>query len=213
MPNAAQLALIHVAKKELSLGDDEYRLILDSVCGVSSAKDIRREADVEALLEAFKRLGFKQQTPVKSFSERKLSSGYQAATEKQIYFIEAMWQKITKFPQSWQESLNNFLQKRFHIQTIAAINRRQAANVIETFREMLMRAALCQASQIIKGDDAGLIENQLLDLYSKTSLEMTHEESTMIMAVLLYKNPALAAKVYQALDSIRDKLQPAQTKT
>lgn len=210
MPNAAQLALIHVAKKQLCLGDDEYGLILDSVCGVSSAKDIRTDADVKALMQAFQRLGFKQQAATNRPSKI-AASGYPAATIKQIYLIETLWQKITKFPESWQATLDQFLARRFHVNSLNALNRRQAAAVIETFREMLMRSILCQCHAALKGGE-NVVENQLLDLYSKTSLEFTHEELITLMTALLYRDPDFSVKIYHALDLIRGKMPSIQSK-
>jgi phage gp16-like protein len=51
-----QLSLIHVAKKQTGLNDEEYRALL-SRFGAASSKDLRPK-DFDALLEHFKTLGF-----------------------------------------------------------------------------------------------------------------------------------------------------------
>lgn len=53
----AELAKIHIAKKQLAMSDDAYRALLDSVAGVASSKDLspKGRADV---LERMKTLGF-----------------------------------------------------------------------------------------------------------------------------------------------------------
>lgn len=53
-----QLALIHVAKKELGLQEEDYRSILDLYGGVSSAKNLTLEG-FERVMEHLERLGFK----------------------------------------------------------------------------------------------------------------------------------------------------------
>ena len=54
----AELAKIHVAKKQLNLDDDTYRAILDRITGQTSAADLTaRQRD--ALLKEFVRLGFR----------------------------------------------------------------------------------------------------------------------------------------------------------
>lgn len=54
----SQLALIHVAKKELGLQEEDYRSILDLYGGVSSAKHLTLEG-FERVMEHLERLGFK----------------------------------------------------------------------------------------------------------------------------------------------------------
>lgn len=58
MPDAATLAKIHIAKKELALDDDTYRAVLKNVAGKASAKDLTT-AEAFKLLEHFKRIGWK----------------------------------------------------------------------------------------------------------------------------------------------------------
>lgn len=53
-----QKALLHVAKKDLRLSDDDYRVILVHVAGVTSSTELDR-AGFDAVMGAFERLGFK----------------------------------------------------------------------------------------------------------------------------------------------------------
>lgn len=52
------LAKIHVAKKQLAMTDDVYRVMLRSVAGVDSAKDLTPEG-AHKLLKHLERCGFK----------------------------------------------------------------------------------------------------------------------------------------------------------
>jgi len=56
--NRAQLALVHVAKAQLALSEEEYRGLLGRF-GVQSSKDLTQE-QLEDLLEHFRACGFRQ---------------------------------------------------------------------------------------------------------------------------------------------------------
>ena len=58
---AGQLALIHVAKKELALSDEDYRAILGQY-GVSSSKDLTM-VGFEQVMAHLERLGFRNSRP------------------------------------------------------------------------------------------------------------------------------------------------------
>ncbi|MBW1801460.1 MAG: regulatory protein GemA [Deltaproteobacteria bacterium] len=53
----SELAMIHIAKKDLGLNDEVYRNILESVAGVRSAADLD-EISRRIIIEHFKELGF-----------------------------------------------------------------------------------------------------------------------------------------------------------
>ena len=56
MPTNAELAKVHIAKRDLKLTDPLYRGFLNVLFGETSAKDLTHE-QVEELLEHFKSLG------------------------------------------------------------------------------------------------------------------------------------------------------------
>ena len=57
MISNAQLAVVHVAKKQLLLHDEEYRALLKAECGVESASDLDN-AKFDRLMKRFEKLGF-----------------------------------------------------------------------------------------------------------------------------------------------------------
>jgi hypothetical protein len=57
-PRRAMLAKVHIARKEMSLADDDYRAILARVAGQSSSA-LCSAAQLARVLEEFKRLGWK----------------------------------------------------------------------------------------------------------------------------------------------------------
>lgn len=56
------LSMIHIAKKQLALGDDSYRDLLERLTGKRSSGDLDGNQR-RAVLEEFKRLGFQRQAP------------------------------------------------------------------------------------------------------------------------------------------------------
>ena len=71
MPTNAELAKVHIAKRDLKLTDPLYRGFLNVLFGETSAKDLTHE-QVEELLEHFKSLGWKSEY-TKSETGRKQS--------------------------------------------------------------------------------------------------------------------------------------------
>src|SRR3546814_16866903 len=57
----AAIKLIHVAKRELRMDDDDYRDLLFRTAGQSSAKDLSDDG-AQAVIEEMKRLGFRPKT-------------------------------------------------------------------------------------------------------------------------------------------------------
>ena len=78
-----QLALIHVAKRETGLSDDEYRVFLQGAAGIDSAKDIRNQGQFEAVMAAFEELSF---TPCKGRVDDKWS---RTAQDKITAFLKS----------------------------------------------------------------------------------------------------------------------------
>lgn len=199
MMNSAKCALIHVAKSQLHLSDDEYRSILHAVCGVSSAKEIRTDADFKALLTAFEKLGFQQKAAI----TRQLN--FQQATVKQFELIAALWKKYTRFPEQWEETLNTFITRRFGLADYRKLNRPQCGKVIETLKEMLMRAALVEVAEYLCGPNPALVENQLFTLYSKIAKEIPPPNLAAILAVLCYQDENLQKGFYHANQMLQAK--------
>ena len=66
MVDRKKLAVIHIAKQELGLGDDEYRQILWSCCRVRSACEIGTTREFVTVMKALERLGWKGASKRKS---------------------------------------------------------------------------------------------------------------------------------------------------
>lgn len=113
-----KIALIHIVKKELKLKDKEYRDILQTAAGVSSAKELD-DGSFKKLMNYF----------VRSKHYRLNAYGL---TLKQKIFIKYLAQQI-----GWdQNHLNNFIHKYYHKYDINRLTRKDAIKVIESLKNI-----------------------------------------------------------------------------
>jgi len=181
MPNNAQLALIHFARKQLGLDDDDYRTILQSVCKVESAKDIKHNGDVQALMDAFRRLGFDQ--------KKALLNCVVMATDEQKHKIKRIWETVTKNAKVGCSSLDTFLNNRFHVNGIANLTLTRAVAVIEALKQMQVRTFLQHVyGMVIIQDDSAkdAVQNQLLNHFNRVGNQISTATLQAIVAVLLW---------------------------
>lgn len=116
-----KLALIHIIKKELNLGDQEYRRILQQAAGVTSAKELD-DAKFRKLMNYF----------VRSRYYRVNAYGL---TLRQKLFIEFMARDL-----GWDEKhLNNFIKKYYHRPSVDRLNKAEAAKAIESLKSIQTR--------------------------------------------------------------------------
>ena len=87
------LAMIHIAKKQVGLDDDEYRLLLENVTGKTSAGDMTITERCQVLAE-FKKLGFKttRKFPPNTNAKTK-GNEYERATSRLMISI---WNRLHK---------------------------------------------------------------------------------------------------------------------
>lgn len=111
-----KLALIHIVKKELGLGDRAYRAVLRRAAGVESAKDLD-EAGFRTLMRFF----------VRSDYYRANAFGM---TLKQKMFIKALASQL-----GWEPShLTNFIRKYYQKPDLDHMDRRDASKLIESLK-------------------------------------------------------------------------------
>jgi len=122
MARDAQLAQIHIAKKELGLDEDTYRDVLERVTGQRSAKGQKR-----ALLAEFRRIGWKG-----GASRKRSEKGY-------VRKVFAVWGDL-KRKGIWQNpdvsSLRTFVKKMTGCEDPEWLSYHQATLVIEALKKM-----------------------------------------------------------------------------
>lgn len=111
MANNKQLAKIHIAKKDLGIGESAYRGLL-SGWGVSSSKELS-EKQADEVIEALKKVGFKprgsQKSKVKSQIKITLPENRpdEFATQKQMNMLTSMWVSYSR--EKTEESFRKFV--------------------------------------------------------------------------------------------------------
>jgi len=193
MLNNKQLAIIHVAKSQLRLGDEEYRSILSSVCRreIRSSKEISNLEELKGVMSAFEKLGFSPKRAFAAFAKKQRLAD-STISPQQIEFIETLWQKVTRNPETWRESLNHFLSARFLCVDIKALSGMKAINVIEALKDMVLKSTLVEIHSIIYG--CPVVQNQLLEVFKTVKTCFSHEELAAIISTVFYNDPDFMQK-------------------
>lgn len=130
----ADLAKIHIAKKQLGMSDDAYRAMLKSVAGASSASDLDLRGRGK-VLHHLKTLGWKPKAAKKK----------QAITpsDPQDKKIRALWltmysEGIVKRPE--EAALRAYVRRITGCDRLEWITTKQASIVIESLKQWQMRS-------------------------------------------------------------------------
>ena len=146
-PTHADLAKIHIAKRDLKLDDALYRGFLNILFGRTSAKDLTH-AQVEELLEHLKSLGWQsgyvKGIPPETFRKKssastnpsKNSSRFSPATLAQRGLIEYLWKHGPGIRTKTLEALEHFLTHHFHIVHLREVKAGQVPGILGAIRKM-----------------------------------------------------------------------------
>jgi phage gp16-like protein len=129
-----KLAVLHVAKKQLQLSDDNYLAILRETGGVASAKDLS-EHGFEAVMLRFYRMGFRSTWNARNF-------GYRPgmATPRQVAMIRALWNEFTK-GQGTDQTLGKWLSNKFGVSSVRFLDAEKARQVGGALKRMTGQVA------------------------------------------------------------------------
>jgi hypothetical protein len=144
MPTHAELAKVHIAKRDLKLNDELYRGFMNVLFGETSAKDLTHE-QIEELLEHFKSLGWGEQyTGSKGLAGHKKSGsklhssshGSGPATMAQISLIVYLWKHGPGIRHKSMQALDHFLNHHFHISSLKQIRARRVPGILGAIKNM-----------------------------------------------------------------------------
>lgn len=131
-----QLAVIHVAKKELQLDDDLYRTILRQAAGVSSSKDLDTQG-FDRVMSRMKQLGFKRQASRKT---RQPKDGQALVLPSQMELISQLYDHL-----GWDDRDRRVGFNRRQIRKPWPQTRLEANKVIEGLKAMIRRKEKMQS--------------------------------------------------------------------
>jgi len=135
----SRMAIIHLAKKQTGLDDEAYRAVL-SVADVSSAKDIKTDAQFSALMDAFLRLGFK---PTRRGGLNKCHSAVPGTSpgmisRRQEFYIKGLWELASRAKD--EKSLRRMVKRIGKVDDISFLSRRAASALILALRDICWKA-------------------------------------------------------------------------
>jgi len=193
-----KMAIIHVAKNQLGLDEDDYREILYSATKgkCTSAAQIETEGQFKAVMQLFEKLGFKNDLdqPEDDHYDHATNPGRRGramASPEQLNKICVMWQFVTRDQVHWEDALHAFLKKRFKVDHRRFLKRKKAQYVIEAIKDMYLRKILVAGCEAI-GHNGEKVENQLIELYRFIAGHFTTEELIAVLTMHVYCNPQIS---------------------
>lgn len=123
-----QLALVHLAKKQLALKDEEYRAILGRG-GAEHANELTARG-FRVVMIAFGRLGFESTS-----ARRPLGFRPGRASDGQLAAIRAAWLAYAPQDKEWR-GLRTWLQRKWKIGDLRWITAEQAPKIIGALQHM-----------------------------------------------------------------------------
>lgn len=142
----ALMAKVHLAKKEMGLDDDTYRGVLLRVAKVASAKDCD-DRQLAAVVEDFKRLGWKQSTPAGRAPRPR------AATHPVAAKARALWislHQLGAIDDPSERALEAFAKRQLKVERLAWADQSLGYRLIEALKAMAERHGWDQSTEGVK---------------------------------------------------------------
>ncbi len=133
------MAKIHIAKKQLGLNDVRYRSLLEAVTGKDSCS-LMSDDELEHVLEAFKKQGFKTHHKPKKTSQK--TSRIPMAQDSHSKKIRALWLNLYNLgaiQDPSEEKLTAFAKRMTQVSALHWLDSAQADIVIKALRGWLER--------------------------------------------------------------------------
>lgn len=139
-----QLAMIHIARNQLSLDEETYRSIIRMMSNGRTDSSAQLDyAERNKLLDHFKARGFKT-APAKNAKTRPL------ATDDQSKMIRGLWIELFNLgaiANSSEASLAAFVKRQTGVNALQWLNSYQASQVIESLKKWVARVERKQREQ------------------------------------------------------------------
>lgn len=132
-PTKKQIALLHVAKRELGLTEDDYRAVLARYGKADSAADLDL-AGFNHVMRYFTAIGFRSTWTKRTYGYRPTM-----ATPPQVDLIRSLWQKFSGKSDDDDMDLNKWLDRFHKVSSLRFVDNKKAAKVISALRAMIAR--------------------------------------------------------------------------
>lgn len=135
-PNRADLAKVHIAKRDLKLSDPLYRGFLDVLFGETSAKNLSH-GQINELLDHFKSLGWgNEYIEAGRKPGEHNAGGRKAATRAQLRLIMYLWKHGPGIRNKSVQALDHFLTRHFHVLELEQVKASQVPGILGAIKNM-----------------------------------------------------------------------------
>lgn len=131
MPTPKQVALLHVAAKQLGLDEDTYRAALQVHGGTVSAKELDTRG-FERVMAYFTACGFRSTWTQRTFGKR---AGM--ASPRQVDMIRSLWEEWSG--QADEQALNGWLERSYQVSALRFLTAGAASKAITGLKAMIRR--------------------------------------------------------------------------
>ena len=128
------IQLIHIAKSQIGLSDEDYRAVLESTTKKTSCSDMSL-FELNEVLKAMKKLGFK----VKKLETKDNEIGWDASKE-QMDYIKGMWELVAR--DKSDRTLYKFIKRITGADHPRFMRSVDSQKVIVALRKMMVSAGL-----------------------------------------------------------------------
>lgn len=128
------IQLIHIAKSQVGLSDEDYRAVLESTAKKSSCSDMT-VFELNEVLKAMKKLGFR----VKKLETKENEIGWDTSKE-QLNYIKGMWELVAR--DKSDRALYHFIKRITGADHPRFMGAAEAQKVILALRKMMVNAGL-----------------------------------------------------------------------
>ena len=134
MDRSKLIQLIHIAKSQVGLSDEDYRAVLESTAKKSSCSDMT-VFELNEVLKAMKKLGFR----VKKLETKENEIGWDTSKE-QLNYIKGMWELVAR--DKSDRALYRFIKRITGADHPRFMGAAEAQKVILALRKMMVNAGL-----------------------------------------------------------------------
>lgn len=128
------IQLIHIAKSQIGLSDENYRAVLESTAKKTSCSEMTL-FELNEVLKAMKKLGFK----VKKLETREEEIGWDAS-KAQMDYIKGMWERVAR--DKSDRALYKFIKRITGADHPRFMTAKDSQKVIIALRKMMADAGL-----------------------------------------------------------------------
>lgn len=138
------IKLIHVGRRELSMDDESYRLMLANIPeleGATSSKDLS-VPKLKIVLELLKKKGFKVVPKAGKSASSPRKTAAKLADDPQSKLIRHLWlelHNVGAVRDSSEAALNRFVKNQVKVEALQWLSTAQASKVIENLKQWLKR--------------------------------------------------------------------------